>query len=132
MALGTLTAPSRPERLPVGSDGQLSALEEQLRWCRRALQAAMQDTSNAMRSEQLSDRERWSHVRGLRTLAWKVVREVLPLTERIPTGLRGSTAHTECLRVAHALRRDAEAALATNTNFTVDLLNGHTLPGRTW
>ena len=124
--------PAPPSRMPVGPDGQLAALQAQLHWCDQALQRAIRDTAQAMRSEQLSDAERWGEVRALRTIAWKVVREILPLLNRIPVTLHGTAAHSDCQRVGHQLRRRAESALANNANYTVDLLNAGSLQGRAW
>jgi hypothetical protein len=62
-------------------------------------------------------------VRELRTLGYKVSREILPLLTRVPRGMRTGEAWRECERVGHAVRRAVEAVLRDNANYAVDLAN---------
>lgn len=125
-------APADAARLPVGRRGQLEALRRQLEWCEQAVALAQRDTARAMRDGSLPEGERWDAVRRLRTLAWKVCREILPLVGRVPPGLRSHESFRDVERAAHALRRRTEDALRDNANFTVDLVVAQEspLPGR--
>lgn len=119
--------------LPVGRTSQLALLQAQLEHCEAVVQSARRQAVGAMRDGEAEERERWAAVGRLRTLAWKAVREVLPLVDRVPPSLRGESGFHECRRAAHVLRRSAEAALRDNANFTVDLLAASQAPPpRSW
>lgn len=111
-----------PTRLPVGRTGQLALLHDQLQRCDQVVQAARREAVSVMRDGEVEEGERWRAVQRLRTLAWKAVREILPLIDRVPSSLQGDPGFIECRRVGHVLRRTAEAALRDNANFTVDLV----------
>jgi hypothetical protein len=115
-------APPMPRRLPVGRRGQLRALRQQLVWCDHTVRTAQRDLDRAMRDPDLEDDARWQAVRRLRTLAWKVCREVLPLVGRVPRALQAEPEYVECLRAVNALRRTTDAALAANAGHTATLL----------
>lgn len=110
------------EPLPLGRRAQLRVLQQQLEWCETAVRTAQRDAARAMRDQDLSEDARWTAVRKLRALAWKVCREVLPLVSRVPGSLRSHPHFREVERAAHELRRTTEDALRDNANYTVDLV----------
>jgi hypothetical protein len=112
----------RPGRMPLGRRGQLRALRRQLVWCDHAVRVAQREADRAMRDPDLDDEARWAAVRRLRTLAWKVCREVLPLVGRVPPGLQAEGGGGECHRGKHVLLPTTEAALQVNASYTVDLV----------
>lgn len=75
-----------------------------------------------MRDQELDEAGRWEAVRRLRAVAWKVVREVLPLVGRVPLALQAEPEFIECQRAMHVLRRTTESALKDNNDYTADLI----------
>lgn len=127
---GRLAPPPQSSTLPLGRRGQLETLRLQLEWCTHAVRVAQRQADTAMRSSELDTQQRWEAVRRLRNLAWKVCREVLPLTGRVPPALQAHPEFTEVMRATHELRRQTEDALRDNANYTVDLVSALEEPFR--
>lgn len=123
-------ATAGPVRMPVGRAGQLQVLRRQLSVCEQAISVAQKRLADSMVDEDGDDSRRWLAVRGSRAVVHKIQRQILPLVDRVPMWLRTDPEYVECQRVAHVLRRSAEAALRDSTNYTVDLVNAQPLMAR--
>lgn len=124
----SVLAPPPPAVQPVGRRGQLQALRAQLEWCTHAVAVAQRQADTTMRDADAEESARWGAVRRLRSLSWKVCREVLPMVSRVPPALREHPEFREVERAAFALRRQTEDALRDNANYTVDLANAMAAP----
>lgn len=109
---------------PVGRRGQLAALAAVLSRSASSLEDARQGARRAMVDEDLDDGRRRAAVGRLRTVAWRLRRDVLPLVDRVPAALRTDPGYTDCLRVAHALCRSVDAAMTENANDAINLAAG--------
>jgi len=107
--------------IPVGPDAQLLALAAQLARCEEIVADARDTARAAMRDPDLVAGERRAALGRLRTLVWRVCREILPLVHRVPPGLRAHRAYRDALRASEALRRACEDAMSDHANWQIDL-----------
>lgn len=112
---------SAPAPWPVGLDGLLSRMAEAVIAAGTELAGAVDAATGAMRAENADDVARRAAVTRVRRTVWAIRRELLPAVGRVPAGLRARPAHVDCLRRAHALRREADAAMTATSGWWIDL-----------